>query len=461
MSILDLFRIKKIKEELVTVKNENQLLIETLTPEHSELLQLKKAIQMLTDEENRIKEDINKLQQEFLIKSNEANVNINILNNEITNKKNQLLVLDEQIMLESFSHYEPKFEFTNSTHYKNKLDEIRTLQKTLIKNGTACTGNTNWTVNNSKSQGNKMVKDMIKLVLRSFNNECDSCVQSVKFNNIHTHEKRITASYEALNKLGIIMNVEISRDYLKLKFSELYLAHEYQLKKQEEKEEQKQLREQMREEAKMQKEIEELKRTVEKEQKHYNNALAKLNNQLASCTDAEERTLLNEKLQDLLLKLEEIDKQIKDIDYREANQRAGYVYVISNIGAFGENVFKIGMTRRLNPYDRISELGDASVPFNFDVHAMIFSDDAPTLETTLHKAFEGKRLNYINRRREYFNVSLDEIENVIKNNHDQTVEFIKTAPAEEYRESKLLINHNQLSLNNITSSYREVAATKL
>ena len=126
------------------------------------------------------------------------------------------------------------------------------------------------------------------------------------------------------------------------------------------------------------------------------------------------------------------------MDYRAANQRAGYVYVISNIGAFGENVYKIGMTRRLNPMDRVDELGDASVPFDFDVHAMVFSDDAPKLEAALHQAFADRKLNYINTRREFFRVSLDEIKQVVKENFDKSVEFIDVAPAEQYRETLAL-----------------------
>ena len=129
----------------------------------------------------------------------------------------------------------------------------------------------------------------------------------------------------------------------------------------------------------------------------------------------------------------DIDKALKDVDYRQANMRAGYVYIISNIGAFGENVYKIGMTRRLEPQERIDELGDASVPFNFDVHAMIFSDDAPALETALHKAFENRKLNMVNQRREFFNVTLEEIKEVVKKNFDKTVEFIDVPDAEQYR----------------------------
>ena len=120
------------------------------------------------------------------------------------------------------------------------------------------------------------------------------------------------------------------------------------------------------------------------------------------------------KKQELEEKIEDTEKAIKDVDYREANKRAGYVYIISNIGAFGENVYKIGMTRRLDPMERVYELGDASVPFNFDVHAMIFSDDAP----------------------KFFNVTLDEIKKVVKENYDKTVEFIDLPEAEQYRVSE-------------------------
>ena len=116
------------------------------------------------------------------------------------------------------------------------------------------------------------------------------------------------------------------------------------------------------------------------------------------------------------------------------------VYIISNIGAFGEDVYKIGMTRRLEPMERINELGDASVPFDFDVHALIFSEDAPKLEASLHAAFENKKLNAINHRREFFHVSLDEIKAVIKENYDKTVEFVDIAPAEQYRQSIALRN---------------------
>ena len=226
------------------------------------------------------------------------------------------------------------------------------------------------------------------------------------------------------------MDISIKHAYLNLKVEELRLAFEYQQKKQEEKEAQKAARAEMREAARLQKEIEAQRKKIEKEQTHYQTAYDRLMKQLEHSPDDE--ALLSKKAE-LENQLKDIDKAIKDIDYREANQRAGYVYVISNIGAFGPDVYKIGMTRRLDPQDRVDELGDASVPFNFDVHAMIFSDDAPALETALHKAFEDRKLNMVNTRREFFHVTLNEIKDVVKKNFDKTVEFIDVPDAEQYR----------------------------
>ena len=153
--------------------------------------------------------------------------------------------------------------------------------------------------------------------------------------------------------------------------------------------------------------------------------------------NGETAELLEKKVQ-LENQIIDTSKAIEDVDYREANRKAGYVYIISNIGAFGENVYKIGMTRRLDPQERVDELSDASVPFNFDVHAMIFTEDAPKLETALHNAFEKKKLNKINTRREFFAVTLEEIKSEVRKNFDKTVEWIDIPEAEQYRQSKLI-----------------------
>ncbi|MDT4805041.1 hypothetical protein FQZ97_378370 [compost metagenome] len=361
----------------------------------------------------------------------------------------QILVWEETILLESFALYEPKFKLNASHEYKSRLEGVREHQKAMIKAGTAATGNMAWTVNGSQAQGRKLVTDMIKLVIRSFNNEADYCVDNVKFDNVELGEKRILKSFEACNRLGKIMDVEISRKYLALKLDELHLAHEFQIKKQEEKEEAKRAREELREQQKLEQEIRAAREKIAKERKHFATAMRDLQARLGKATSEQERVPLLAKLAEIEMGRAALESEEKLIDYREQNAKAGYVYVISNVGAFGEGVYKIGMTRRLEPMERVDELGDASVPFWFDVHAMVFSDNAPALEAKLHERFAAGRLNKVNGRKEFFRADIAEIESVIRENYDAAVEVTHEAPAEQYRESlrmdlpKAAIQHSE------------------
>ncbi len=347
----------------------------------------------------------------------------------------EILVWEETLLLESFALYEPKFKLNSSHEYKARLVAVREQQKALIKSGTAASGNTNWEVNGSKVEGRKLVNDMIKLVLRSFNNEADYCVDNVKFDNVELGEKRILKSFETCNRLGRVMSVELSRKYLSLKIDELHLAHEFQVKKQEEKEEAKRAREELREQQKLEQEIRAAREKIAKERKHFATAMRELQARLEKAQSEEERAPLVAKLAEIEAGRAALESEEKLIDYREQNAKAGYVYVISNVGAFGEGIYKIGMTRRLEPMDRVDELGDASVPFWFDVHAMVFSDNAPALEAKLHERFAAGRLNKVNGRKEFFRADIAEIEAVIRENYDAAVEVTHEAPAEQYRES--------------------------
>lgn len=400
-----------------------------LTPEMCDLDKLHHKLssikQEISDEESKV-EELNGTLSDLLNKIEAAKVN--------------LVETNEAVLMQEFGLYEPKFDFANSDLYKSKLLEIRAEQKDMIKSKTAATGSTNWTVNNNAAKGRKMVADMQKLLIRAFNSECDEVIGKIKFNNIESGIKRITTSRDAISKLGDMMGVSITPRYYKLKLDELHLAYEYQVKKQEEKEEQRRIREELREQEKLRKEIEEARKKIEKDRNHYKNAFSQTQARLDKETDEAARKDLQEKLLEIEGQLERLNNELKDVDYREANQKAGYVYIISNIGSFGENVYKIGMTRRLDPMDRVDELGDASVPFKFDVHALIFTDDAPKLETALHHAFERKKVNMVNNRREFFRVSLEEIKAVVRENFDKTVEFIDVPDAEQYRQSILLQN---------------------
>lgn len=292
-----------------------------------------------------------------------------------------------------------------------------------------------WGIDNNIDKCTKLVKDNIKQMGRCFNSECEAIIDKVKFNNFESIENRINKSYDALNKINKRNGIEIAKEYLNLKYQELNLSHEYNIKKQAEKDKLRTLREEKREEVKLQKEIENKRRELEKEKMHYDNVMKHIDDQINNEKSEERLKLLLDKKIDIGNNLDDVDKALIEVDYREANYKAGYVYVISNIGAFGENMYKIGMTRRLEPQDRIDELGSASVPFKFDVHAMIFSDDAPKLESAIHKAFENEKINVINGRKEFFKVKLQEIEAVVKANYDKSVDFIKIPEAQQYRES--------------------------
>ncbi len=427
----------EVEVELKNTQQDYQNLQSLITPEMKEAITLQNELNRLKNEIERQKV---KLKTETAIKQKELNEldnKIATLNTEIKEKKKQIAYLDDELLVQEFGLYKPKFDFANALGYKESLTEIRNKQKILIKEKRAVTGNNEWRVNGSIIQGRKMINDIQKLSLRAFNQECDELIRNVKYTNFNASLDRLSKSSLEISKLGADMNVFIANEYIQSKKEELRLAFEYQVKKQEEKEAVKAAKAEQREQAKIQKELEERRRKVEKEQTHYQTAYEKLKAQIEQNPDNAD---LLQKQQEMEATLSDIDKALTDIDYRQANMRAGYVYIISNIGSFGKDIYKIGMTRRLEPQDRIDELGGASVPFNFDVHAMIFSDDAPSLETALHKAFEDKKVNMVNHRREFFHVTLNEIKEVIKKNFDKTVEFIDIPDAEQYRVSEKMRN---------------------
>ena len=417
MSLLDIFHISKIKEENETLKS-------LMTPELQDAVNLTNHIKELQNQEAALNQSIS-----------EKNTTLLSLDNEIADRKKLIISFNDDISVQDFALYQPRYSFANSTQYKDRLAQIRDKQKDMLRANAAATGDFTLLFNNSKAQGTKVVKDMQKLLIRAFNSECDEVINNVKYNNYDMSFRKITNSANQIAKLGQMLKICITTDYYNLKIEELQLALEFQIKKQEEKEEQRQLRAEERERVRLERELEEQRKKIEKEQSHYQKALLSVLKQLEEPDKSNDADLLAKRAE-LENQLGVIDANLQELDYREANQKAGYVYIISNIGSFGKDVYKIGMTRRLEPMERVYELGDASVPFNFDVHAMIFTDDAPKLEAALHRAFEDRKLNMVNTRREFFNVTLDEIKEVIMNNYDKTVEFVDVPDASQYRISQ-------------------------
>lgn len=442
MGLGDMFKINQIKVELERLKAENNRLYNDncnmhamLTPEMQNVQYIQTLINNLEFKKASLQNDIAIIEQDI----GRRVYNIQNLDNEIKKKQSQIVSLDDDILVQEFGLYKPQFCFANALDYKEKLASIRSEQKVLIKNNCAVLGNNNWQVNGSYAKGMKLVSDTQKLLLRAFNSECDELVSKIKYTNFDSSLNRIYKSADTISKLGAVMNISISPSYLELKVKELRLAFEYQQKKQEEKEEKRIARSELREAEKVQREIEIRRHIMEKEQSHYMKAYEDICQQLKK-NPLDSALITKKNLHET--HLADIMKKLQDLDYREANYKAGYVYIISNIGSFGNDIYKIGMTRRLEPQDRVDELGGASVPFKFDVHAMIFSDDAPALEAALHKAFENRKLNLVNTRREFFNVTLDEIKEVVRKNFDKTVEFVDVPDAEQYRISqKMKQNH--------------------
>ncbi|PRY49217.1 Meiotically Up-regulated Gene 113 (MUG113) protein [Knoellia remsis] len=261
-------------------------------------------------------------------------------------------------------------------------------------------------------------------MLRAYNAEAENAVKSVKAGNLGSAQKRLSKAKEQIARQGALIELSVSEPYHRLRLQELELAARHLQAVARDRELERERRAELREQRILEQEIKKEKDRLDKERSHYLNSIARLrergDTQAADALQAE---------------LDRVDQEIAAVDYRAANIRAGYVYVISNIGAFGAGVVKIGMTRRLEPMDRIRELGDASVPFVFDVHALFFSDDAVSIEAMLHREFAKERINKVNLRKEFFRVGPDAVLDALREHNVSVLEFDTHAAAEQYRMS--------------------------
>jgi hypothetical protein len=415
-----------------------------------------RASAMVQEAENRRQQELSKLAaelagareqtqvaiQETLTRRQQARAEQAELNTAIARLKAELQPLEEEAVLRSYGLYKPIYNLSSSEKYELRLDAIRDRQKAMLKDKSAATCRIEWEVNGSKAEGRKQTERTLKLMLRAFNGEADACVAKVTYKNIKAMEARVQKAAEVISSLTEIQQCVISDQYVELKLEELRLAHEYEEKRNEEKEEQRRIREQMREEEAAQRELERAKLEAEREAKRDEEALRKARAELEKSKGPEQ--------EQLLARIAELERRVaEDLERTRAISQAqltrtGHVYVISNIGSFGEDVYKLGMTRRLVPQDRIDELGDASVPFEFDVHAIIRTSDAPALEAALHRTFASRRVNRINERKEFFRVSLDEIAKAVREHHGE-FELTRVAEAAEYRKTLALLEEERQS----------------
>ena len=366
---------------------------------------------------------------------------INLVQSEINSLQlsKQQLQKDLEQLTEEFQKEEialsldySSYDSLTSEECKNQLTLLKQEEKEMVKNGAAL-------FINATSSSKKEINDNSKQILRCYNAECDNIILSVSVKNIDSLRNKITKSFEAINKIFMVDGIQLTQAMLEIKLKELTLLYNYEQKKAEEKEIQRAIKEQMIEEEKVRKELEKKQQQLEKDEKQFNNEVSKLMKYLQKTDSEVEKQLYADKIAELEARIKKLEAEKEDVLNRQENAKAGFVYVISNIGSFGENIFKIGMTRRLEPMDRIKELSSASVPFEFDVHAMIFSENAPELETKLHNHFDSYRVNKINPRKEFFHITIDEIAEYVEENYDNTVSFTKIPVAKDYRDTIALM----------------------
>jgi hypothetical protein len=379
---------------------------------------------------------------------------------EIRSAENGLARIHEELalardaaFLAEIGYYEPRYDFEEIASYEAELQRIREKQKAMLREDG--TGNNRaaaaafisrpLSFNNSTAQGRAAQKKTIKLMLRAFNGETDSFIARVNYRNVDAMEKRVRTAFDAINEITQKYDFcEVNTRYLDLRLQELQLVYEWEEAKQREKEEQAKIREQIREEEKAAREAEKAKQQADKEEAKYLELLQKAEKEVQQASE-KDKASLNAKILELQERIAEIEEKKRAISQAMLT-KTGHVYIISNVGSFGENVYKIGMTRRLEPMDRVKELGDASVPFPFDVHAMIRTSDAPGLERALHKHFDMRRLNLENDRKEFFHVSIDEINQELEQlkielGIDSELRLTLLAEAKEFRMSEAKRKH--------------------
>lgn len=400
----------------------NKNLIQNIEANQSKLATLEETIEK---EKSKIEHDIEERISKKSIELDQLYSEISKVKNELKNKKEEIENLEPLVTVVNIDT--KGLDLATSQELKNILSKYKLEEAELVKDNTA--------VDVLIYDDKKFITTQVRQILRSFNAECDLAISNVTLKNIDTMRNKILRSYEALNKIYKSDGVQITKTFLENKLQQLITAHSYQEKLEDEREQKKLIQEQLKEEEKVRREIEREKAKIEKDETQFKNEISKLMKYLQKTDNEVEKNLYIDKIKECEEKLSELETVKSDVLNREKNTRAGFVYIISNIGSFGENIFKIGMTRRLEPMDRIKELSSASVPFEFDVHALIFSDDAPSLESILHNTFREYEVNKVNHRKEFFSIPLEKIEKVVTEHHNATVQWTYDAAAEEYRES--------------------------
>ncbi|GAB2518678.1 DUF4041 domain-containing protein [Nocardia heshunensis] len=356
------------------------------------------------------------------------------LNAEITDKRAELDGLRAQVIhtsdelaLQEIGIYEYRHPLTDAVTRQEELRQLRGNIKYLARlDGGAIEAPATWMIGDSVTQGRKMIREYSMLMLRAYNAEVDNLVRDLKPWKLPTALERLDKIATALERFGQTMKLRIAPQYHGLRRRELEMTADHLEEVARRKQKEREDREKLREERKVHEELARKRAALERQQEDCRTALT-----------SSEATGDTASADDLRKKLSALEEEIKTVDYRATHVRAGYVYVISNLGAFGKDVVKIGLTRRFDPYERIRELNIASVPFRFDVHALFPADDAVGIEAEMHRRLDRCRVNRVNNRREFFRVPLAEVRRHLQEvAPDELLEFTEFAAAEEFRRSE-------------------------
>ncbi|MEI6140742.1 MAG: DUF4041 domain-containing protein [Mariniphaga sp.] len=418
--------IKEADTILVNAKNESEIIRREARNAASELKSKAEIIlNQAAISESRIIKEAQRKAEEIAGDAYKLKDEADTLEKTIIALKNSLKGYGDEYIIPSFSLLDQLAEDYGFTQAGEDLKRAREKTKLMVMNKTAAS--CDYVEDNRKTTA-------INFILYAFNGKVDTILSTIKQDNFGILKQKITDAYFSVNNLGkAFRNAVISESYLQSRIDELKFATILNEIKRREQEEQRQLKDQLREEEKAKREIEKALRDSAKEEEILTKAMEKLRSQMNQA-NAEQRLKYEGQIAELEIKWQEAEARNQRALSMAQQTRCGNVYIISNIGSFGDNVYKIGMTRRLEPLDRVRELGDASVPFPFDVHAMIWSENAPTLETDLHKYFLDSQLNKVNPRKEFFKLSLKDIRDKIDGMNVQT-KWTMIAEATEYRES--------------------------
>ena len=420
---------KRAKTTMKTVENHEREL-EQLKSKYSPIISIESELDQLRSSAEVAQKETDDIRAQYTDKRS-----------TLRKLEQQVAIYDERIAFAELGVYEPHFDFGDSDTYKASIKEMRDRQKAMVSSKSATVCPTDWTVDCSRSKGQTMINRQTRLTMRAFNNECEAAIANTRWNNVVAMEKRILNAAKQIDNSNTSMNLVIHEDYVALKLDELHLTHEFRERLKIEKDERAERARAEREEKKLLADAE----AAEREEEKFAELLSRAKEQAG---------VDGGRIAELEAKLAAAQAESKRARAMAQMTRSGYVYIISNIGSFGDDVVKIGLTRRLDPDDRVRELGDASVPFAFDTHAMIYSDDAPALEAALHKEFSDRRINASNLRKEFFRVTLDDIEGAVRTLAPDA-SFFKDREAQEWHETLALRNQALVDMQKASDEFPE------